>query len=57
MRQEVPVWVVVLVILVVLVLVGLVYWRAASPPEGYSGPPRAPEHPAAKMKGSAGFTP
>jgi uncharacterized iron-regulated membrane protein len=52
MTKEVPTWVVVVAIVVVLIIVGLIYWRAATPPAGYSGPPRAPEHPAAKMKGT-----
>lgn len=57
MRREVPMWVVVLVVIVVLVIVGLIYWKAASPSGGYSGPPLAPEHPAAKMKGAPGVAP
>ncbi len=57
MRREIPMWVAVVVILVVLVIVGLVYWRAATPRGGYSGPPLAPQHPAAKMKGAPGAVP
>lgn len=57
MRREIPMWVAVVVILVVLVVVGLIYWRAVTPRGGYSGPPLAPEHPAAKMKGGPSAVP
>lgn len=52
MKREIPVWVAVVVIVVVLVIIGVIYWKTASPRGGYSGPPLAPEHPAAKMKGA-----
>ncbi len=48
MRREVPTWVVIVAVIVVLIITGLIYWLASRPPEGVSGPPMAPEHPAAK---------
>ncbi|MER3502132.1 MAG: hypothetical protein C4295_11830 [Candidatus Fervidibacterota bacterium] len=39
MRQEIPMWVAVLVVALVLIIVGIVYWRFTAPPASPERPP------------------